>query len=152
MSFLRAYSYDAGRIMAAANPGDTLGLGENATVFNAAGAVTVTGPALAGRVILRQGAGAVSDIMDAAVNIMQALYGNTGSAPRAGESFTCLFSNWGASTVTLTGNTGTTVQGNSAVLALTTKILLVTCTNPGVQTFAAGVYTNVGATFTVSCL
>lgn len=152
MSYLRAYSYDAGRIMAAANPGDTIALGDNATFVNNAAAQTIFAAALAGRIIVRQGAGVVTDFLDVATNIMQAMYGNTGTGPRVGESFTCLFSNWGASAVTLAGNTGTIVQGNTVVAPNTTKVLLITCTAVGVQTFAGGIFTNAGATFTLSCL
>lgn len=152
MTYLRVHSYDSGRIMASAQPGDIVSLAELATTINNAGAQTITASAIAGQVILRQGAGAVSDITDTAVNIIQAMYGNTGSEPRINEGFLCFFSNQGASTVTITGGTGVTVSGNSAVLTLTMKTLFVVCTSPGVKTFAAGIYTNVGATFNCICL
>jgi hypothetical protein len=152
MSYMRVHGYDAGRIMAAAAPGDVVSLGELATTVNAAGAQTISAAALAGQVILRQGAGAVSDVTDTAVNIMQAMYGNTGSGPRVGEGFLAFFSNQGASTVTMTGGTGVTVSGNTLVLTLTTKILFFVCTAAGTQTFANGVYTNTGATFNCVCM
>lgn len=152
MSYMRVHGYDAGKIMAAANPGDTTSLGQFATILNAAGASTLTAVALAGQILIRQGAGVVNDVTDTAVNIMQAMYGNTGGGPRVGEGFICRFSNWGASTVTITGGVGVTVTGNTAVLTLTTKDLFFVCTSVGVQTFLNGVYTNVGATFTCQCL
>ena len=80
------------------------------------------------------------------------MYGNVGSDPSVGEGFLCFFSNQGASTVTITGGTGVTVSGNSAVLTLTMKTLFFVCTSPGVKTFSAGVYTNTGATFNCICL
>jgi len=147
MSYTRVHGYDAGRIMAAAQPGDIVSLAEIATVINNAAAQTLSAAALSGQIILRQGAGAVSDVTDTAVNIMQACYGNTGSQPKVGEGFLCWYSNQGASTVTITGGTGVTVSGNTAVAATSTRTLFLVCTNAGVTTFAAGVYTNTGATF-----
>lgn len=152
MTYLRVHSYDAGRILAAAAPGDVVSLAELATTVNNAAAQTITAAAITGQVVLRQGAGAVSDVTDTAVNIIQAMYGNTGSEPRVGEGFLCFFSNQGASTVTITGGTGVTVSGNTAVLTLTMKTLFFVCTNPGVKTFSNGIYTNVGATFNCICL
>jgi hypothetical protein len=138
--------------MSAASPGDVVSLGELATIINNASAQTLPAAAIAGQIIIRQGAGAVTDTTDTAVNIMQAMYGNTGSAPRVGEGFMCWYSNWGASSVTLAGGTGVTVTGNTVALTLTTKILLFVCTAVGTQTFGSGVFTNVGATFTLQCL
>jgi hypothetical protein len=152
MSYMRVHGYDAGRILAAANPGDVVSLGEIGTIINNAAAQTLAAAALAGQVIIRQGAGVVNDVTDTAVNIIQALYGNTGSEPRVGEGFLCWYSNWGASTVTITGGTGVTVTGNTAALTLTSKVMLFICTAPGVKTYANGVYTNVGATFTCQVL
>jgi hypothetical protein len=149
---MRVHGYDAGRIMSAAAPGDVVSLGELATIINNAAAQTLSAAAIAGQVIIRQGAGAVTDTTDTAVNIMQSLYGNTGAAPRVGEGFMCFYSNWGASTVTIAGGTGVTVTGNTAVLTVSKVILLFVCTNPGTQTFASGVYTNSGATFTCQVL
>ena len=147
MSYLRVHSYDAGRIMAAAQPGDVVSLAEVATIINNAAAQTLTAAAISGQVILRQGAGVVSDVTDTAVNIIQSCYGNTGSDLKVGDGFLVWYSNQGASTVTITGGTGVTVSGNTAVLTLTCRQLLFVCTNPGVKTYASGVYTNVGATF-----
>lgn len=152
MSYIRVHGYDAGRIMAAAAPGDAVSLGEIATIINNAAGQTLTAASIAGQVILRQGAGVVTDTTDTAVNIIQSMYGNTGSEPRIGEGFMCWYSNWGASTVTLAGGTGVTMTGNTAALSLTTKIILFICTAPGVKTFAAGVYTNVGATFSAQVM
>ena len=152
MTYLRVHSYDAGRIMAAAAPGDVVSLAELATTINNAAAQTIAASAITGQVVLRQGAGVVSDVTDTAVNIIQAMYGNTGSEPRVSEGFLCFFSNQSASTVTITGGTGITVSGNTAVLTLTMKTLFFVCTNPGVKTFSAGVYTNIGATFNCICL
>mgnify|MGYP000279368913 CR=1 FL=1 len=152
MSYLRVNSYSAGRNLAAAMPGDVVSLAELLTTVTGAGAQTITAAALAGQVILRTGAGVVSDITDTAVNIMQSMYGNVGSEPMIGEGFLSFFSNQGASTVTITGGVGVTVSGNSAVLANTMKTFFVVCTAPGVKTFSAGIYTNVGATFNVICL
>ena len=152
MSYTRVHSYDAGRIMAASQPGDIVSLGELVTTINNASGQTLSAGAIAGQVILRQGAGAVNDTTDTAVNIMQACYGNTGSAPKVGEGFICFYSNQGASTVTIVGGTGVTVSGNTAVLTLTQKSMVFICTAAGTQTFSAGVYTNVGATFNCYCL
>jgi hypothetical protein len=92
MSYMRVHGYDAGRILAAANPGDVVSLGEIGTIINNAAAQTLAAAALAGQVIIRQGAGVVNDVTDTAVNIIQALYGNTGSEPRVGEGFLCWYS------------------------------------------------------------
>ena len=152
MSYIRVHGYDAGRIMAPASPGDAVSLGEIGSIINNAAAQTIPASALVGQVILRQGAGIVSDITDTAVNIMQAMYGNTGTEPRVGEGFLVFYSNWGASSVTLTGGVGVTMTGNTVALTLTTKTILLVCTASGVKTFAAGVYTNVGATFTAQVM
>ena len=147
MSYTRVHGYDAGRIMAAAAPGDIVSLAEIATVINNASGQILSAAAISGQIILRQGAGVVNDTTDTAVNIMQACYGNTGSQPKVGEGFICFYSNQGASTVTIVGGTGVTVSGNTAVLTLTSKPIFFVCTNAGTTTYASGVYTNVGATF-----
>jgi hypothetical protein len=152
MAYLRVHGYDNGRILAAAQPGDTVSLGEVATIINNAAAQTLSAVALAGQVIIRQAAGVVSDITDTAVNIMQAMYGNTGAEPRVGEGFLVFYSNQGASTVTITGGVGVTVSGNTAALTLTTKVMFLVCTAAGTKTFVNGVFTNVGATFNCICL
>ena len=147
MSYLRVHSYDAGRVMASANPGDVVSLAEVATVINNAAGQTLTAAAITGQVILRQGAGVVNDTTDTAVNIIQACYGNTGADLKIGDGFLVWYSNQGASTVTILGGTGVTVSGNTAVLTLTCKQILFICTAPGTKTYANGVFTNVGATF-----
>jgi hypothetical protein len=152
MSYTRVHSYDAGRVLAAAAPGDIVSLGELATIINNAAAQTLSASAIAGQVILRQGAGAVTDTTDTAVNIIQSCYGNTGSAPRVGEGFLCFYSNQGASAITIAGGTGVTVSGNTSVAATSLKILFFVCTSAGTQTYANGVYTNTGATFNCYCL
>jgi hypothetical protein len=151
MSYTRVHAYNSG-VLNAAQPGDIVSLAELVTVINNAAAQTLSAAALSGQIILRQNAGVVSDVTDTAVNIMQACYGNTGSAPKVGEGFMCWYSNQGASTVTITGGTGVTVSGNTAVLTLTMKQLVFICTAAGTSTYANGVYTNVGATFNCYCL
>lgn len=149
MSFLRVFSTGNGGIMQSAQPGDTIG-GGNVTIISANSAQTIAASSLTGQVILRQAnASAYNDTTDTAVNIMQALYGNTSAQPKVGESFICDYSNQGTATITIVGGTGVTVSGNNTVVAGAMRRLLFTCTASGTMTFTAttGLYTNVGATF-----
>ena len=147
MAFLRPLSRDDGGMVKPLTGADVLTTGLSPIIINNAAAQTLTAASIVAGVILRQGAGAVTDTTDTAVLIMQGLYGNTGTAPEVGETFRTLFSNQGASTVTIAGGVGVTVSGNTLALTLTTKTLLFVCTNKGVSTYANGVFTNVGATF-----
>ena len=147
MAFLRPMSRDDGGILKPITGSDVMSTGLSPVTINNAAAQTLTASAISAGVILRQGAGAVTDTTDTAVNIMQALYGNTGAGPEVGETFRVLFSNQGASTVTIAGGTGVTISGNTAVPTLTVKTLLFVCTNPGTKTYNNGVFTNTGATF-----
>lgn len=152
MAFLRPLSRDDGGLVKPVTGADVLTTGLAPFTLNNAAAQTLIAAALTAGVVLRQGAGAVTDTTDTAVNIMQALYGNTGASPEIGETFRVLFSNQGASTVTLAGGTGVTASGNLAVLTLTQKTLLFVCTAKGTQTYNNGIYTNVGATFNMIAL
>lgn len=152
MAFLRPLSRDDGGMVKPVTGADVLTTGLAPFIINNAAGQTLTATALTAGVILRQGAGAVTDTTDTAVNIMQGLYGNTGASPEVGETFRVLFSNQGASTVTIAGGTGVTVSGNTLALTLTLKTLLFVCTAKGTQTYANGVFTNVGATFNAYCL
>ena len=131
---------------------DVMSTGLSPVIINNAALQTITASAIAAGIILRQGAGAVSDVTDTAVNIMQAMYGNTGAEMEVNETFRVMFSNQGASTVTITAGVGVTVSGNAAVLTLTVKTLLFVCTAKGTKTYANGVFTNTGATFNCICL
>lgn len=147
MAFLRPMSRDDGGILKPVTGADVMSTGLSPVTINNAAAQTLNAVAISAGVILRQGAGAVTDTTDNAVNIMQALYGNTGAGPEVGETFRVLFSNQGASTVTIAGGAGVTVSGNLAVPTLTPKTLLFVCTNTGTKTYNNGVFTNTGATF-----
>jgi hypothetical protein len=147
MAFLRPLARDDGGMVKPLTGADVLTTGLAPVIINNAALQTLTAASIIAGVILRQGAGAVSDVTDTAVNIMQALYGNTGTEPEVGETFRCLFSNQGASTVTITAGVGVTVSGNIAALTLTTKQLLFICTSKGTKTYANGIFTNAGATF-----
>jgi hypothetical protein len=152
MAYLRILSRDDGGMVKSATGADVVSAGLTPVTINAAGAQVLSAASLTAGVILRQGAGAVTDTQDTAVNIMQALYGNTGSNIELGETFRVLFSNQGASTVTIGSGTGVTTSGNTAVLANTVKTLMFVCTAKGTQTYNNGVFTNVGATFNCICL
>ena len=152
MAYLRPLCRDDGGIVKPVTGADVLTSGFTPFTINNAAAQTITATAITAGCILRQGAGAVTDTTDTAVNIMQALYGNTGTAPEVGETFRALYSNQGASTVTIAGGTGVTVSGNTAVLTLTLKTILFVCTAKGTQTYSNGVFTNTGATFNAICL
>lgn len=147
MAFLRPMSRDDGGMVKPITGSDVMSTGLSPVTTNNAAAQTLTASAISAGVILRQGAGAVTDTTDTAVNIMQALYGNTGAEVEVGETFRVLFSNQGASTVTIAGGTGVTASGNLAVLTLTVKTLLFVCTARGTKTYNNGVFTNTGATF-----
>lgn len=152
MAFLRPLARDDGGMVKPVTGSDVLTTGLSPVTINNAAGQTLTAAAITSGVILRQAAGVVNDTTDTAVNIMQAMYGNTGSSIEIGETFRVLFSNQGASTVTIVGGTGVTVSGNTAVLTLTQKTILFVCTAKGTQTYASGVFTNVGATFNAICL
>lgn len=152
MAYLRPLSRDDGGLLKPVTGSDVLTSGFAPFIINNAAAQTLSAAAITAGAILRQGAGAVTDTTDTAVNIMQGLYGNTGSAPEVGETFRVLYSNQGASTVTIAGGTGVTVSGNTLCLTLTLKTLLFVCTAKGTQTYSNGVFTNVGATFNCICL
>lgn len=152
MAFLRPLARDDGGMVKPLTGADVLTTGLAPVVINNAAAQTLPAGALTAGVILRQGAGAVTDTTDTAVNLMQALYGNTGSAPEVGETFRVLFSNQGGSTVTLAGGVGITASGNLLTLTLTQKTLLFVCTAKGTQTYANGIFTNTGATFNMIAL
>ena len=152
MAYLRPMARDDGGLVKSVIGSDVMSTGLSPVILNNASAQTLTAALLTAGVILRQGAGAVTDTTDTAVNIIQALYGNTGATIEVGETFRVLFSNQGASTVTIAGGTGVTVSGNTLALTLALKTILFVCTSKGTQTYAAGVYTNVGATFNAYCL
>lgn len=152
MAYLRPLARDDGGMIKPVTGADVLSKGNTAFTINNAAAQTLTAAAITSGVILRQGAGAVTDTTDTAVNIMQGMYGNTGSNIEVGETFNVLYSNQGASTVTIAGGTGVTVSGNTLALTLQLKQLLFVCTAKGTQTYANGVFTNVGATFNCICL
>jgi hypothetical protein len=152
MAYLRPLSRDDGGIVKPVTGADVLSTGLAPVTINNAAAQTLPASALTAGVILRQGAGVVTDTTDTAVNLMQGLYGNTGAAPEVGETFRVLYSNQGASTVTLAGGTGVTASGNLLALTLTQKTLLFVCTAKGTMTYANGIFTNVGATFNMIAL
>lgn len=152
MAFVRPLSRDDGGMVKPVTGADVMSTGLSPVIINNAALQTITAGAIAAGVILRQGAGAVSDVTDTAVNIMQALYGNTGAEIEIGETFRVMFSNQGASTVTITAGVGVTVSGNVACLTLQVKTLLFICTAKGTKTYNNGVFTNVGATFNCICL
>ena len=147
MAYVRPLSLDDGRILKPIIGADVMSTGLSPVTINNAAAQTLPASAISAGVILRQGAGAVTDTTDTAVNIMQALYGNTGAEIEIGETFRVMFSNQGASTVTIAGGVGVTASGNLLCLTLQVKTLLFVCTAKGTKTYNNGIYTNVGATF-----
>lgn len=152
MAFLRPLSRDDGGMLKPLTGADVLTAGFAPVTINNAAAQTISAAAITAGVIVRQGAGVVTDTTDTAVNIMQALYGNTGSAPEVGETFRAFFTNQTANIVTLAGGVGVTASGNLAVAANQLKIMLFVCTARGVQTYANGIFTNTGATFNMIAL
>lgn len=152
MAYLRPLARDDGGIVKPVTGADVMSQAISAITINNAATQVYTAAVLVSGVILRLGAGVVTDTLDTAVNLMQATYGNTGGGIDVGETFRVMVSNQGASTVTIGAGTGITTSGNTAIPTLTVKTLLFTCTAKGVQTYVNGVYTNVGATFTCVCL
>lgn len=152
MAYLRPMARDDGGLVKSVTGADVMSTGLSPVTVNNAAAQTLTAAMLTAGVILRVGAGAVTDTTDTAVNLMQAMYGNTGSGLEVGDTFRTMFSNQGASTVTIAGGTGVTASGNTSCLTLQVKTILFVCTSKGVQTYANGVFTNTGATFNAICL
>jgi hypothetical protein len=152
MAFLRPLCRDGGMVKPLTGA-DVLTTGFAPFPVANAAAQTLPAAAITAGVILRTlNASALTDTTDTSVNIMQGLYGNTGAAPEVGETFRVLYSNQAAGAITIAGGVGVTVSGNTIVATLTVKTLLFVCTNKGTQTYANGIYTNVGATFNCICL
>ena len=148
MAFLRPLARDDGGLVKPLTGADVLTTGLAPFTLNNAAGQTLTAAAITAGVILRQGVGATqTDTTDTAVNIIQALYGNTGSTPEVGETFRAIYSNQTANAVTLAGGTGVTVSGNTSLAANVAKTLLFVCTAKGTMTYSNGVFTNSGATF-----
>ena len=153
MAFLRPLSRDDGGMVKSLTGADVLTTGLGPISIANAAAQTISTAAITAGVILRTlNAGPLTDTTDTAVNIMPGLYGNTGAGMEVGETFRVLFSNQAAGAITIAGGVGVTVSGNTVVATLTVKTLLFVCTSKGTQTYANGVYTNVGATFNCLCL
>jgi hypothetical protein len=134
-------------------PSDTLGTVKIPQSLATVGAGTITATMLISGLVIRTAAGADrTDTTDTAVNIMNALLGNSGSGPEVGEGFECDFSqcSTGGWKSTIAGGTGVTMKASNLsnqVLTDTTRRLLFICTAKGTNTFASGVWTNSGATF-----
>ncbi len=154
MSGMRLDSISDGQFRRSIVPGDAVIRNRKLTTLSTVGAGTLTASALAGGIIVRDTAGgAFSDTTDTAVNIMQALLGGSGqSGPIVGETFEVLYRNSVGSIMTIAGGTGVTVAGIAAVPVTVASLLHFTCTAVGTNTLSAGVWTNVGATFTVNVI
>lgn len=134
-------------------PGDTLATVKRPTSLATVGAGTITASMIVSGLVIRTAAGADRiDTTDTAVNIMNALLGNDGAALGVGDGFECDFSqnSAGGWKSTIAGGAGVTMKASNLsnnVLTDTTRRLLFICTAVGVNTYAAGVWTNAGATF-----
>ena len=111
--------------------GDTLCGGEVIPATNATAGITVTAAMLAGGLVLRSGAGAMTDTIDTAANIIAGLSAGLGTSGI--QNGTSWHANWIVTTaqtctLTATANTGIIVN-RGAIAASSAKEFLVTIVN-----------------------
>lgn len=153
MSALRLQSTTDGGFSRNITPGDAVIRNRLLATLSTAGAGTLTAAMLLGGIIVRDTATANNDTTSTGPLIVNAMLGNSGAgAPQVGETFECLYRNSTGAIMTIVGGTGVTVAGVAAVPVTVSSLLHFTCTAVGTNTFAAGVWTNAGATFTVNVI